>query len=235
MQLEAQLRLYQSCFWCWKSFMRPLSQSYAHRKAVNYYDVLGVKTDASVEEIKNAFFEKSKKMHPDRDPSNPALHTQFVALNEAYRVLSKELSRKEYDTKIRHSYGRGQAFRSTSSYTSPGASMDNMRYWEQFHQSHAQEMSAEQFQKKRKRNFRLVGYCVIAMFLSIGAHLVFFRKLEEVHNNFMDEKDRIITDIYNESKERARVNGFKKQTEILRQKHNEFLEKYKIHNDGVDK
>lgn len=215
--------------------MRPLSQSYAHRKAVNYYDLLGVKTDASLEEIKNAFFEKSKKMHPDRDPSNPALHTQFVALNEAYRVLSKELSRKEYDTKIRHSYGGGQAFRSTSSYTSHGASMDNMRYWEQFHQSHTQEMSAEQFQKKRKRNFRLVGYCVIAMFLSIGAHLVFFRKLEEVHNNFMDEKDRVITEIYNESKERARVNGFKKQTEILRQKHNEFLEKYKIRSDGVDK
>lgn len=61
------------------------------------------------------------QVHPDRDPSNPALHTQFVALNEAYHVLSKELSRKEYDTKIRHSYGGGQAFRSTSSYASPGA------------------------------------------------------------------------------------------------------------------
>lgn len=33
-----------------------------HRKAVNYYDRLGVKTDASLEEIKNAFFEKSKKV-----------------------------------------------------------------------------------------------------------------------------------------------------------------------------
>lgn len=103
-----------------------------------------------------------------------------------------------------------------------------------------------------------------------------FRKLEEVHNNFMDEKDRIITEIYNESKERARwlqpelyvfllkhtglvtclsalwclkmalslkvcsvlflrVNGFKKQTEILRQKHTEFLEKYKIRNNKEDK
>lgn len=30
------------------------------------------------------------------------------------------------------------------------------------------------------------------------------RKLEEVHNNFMDEKDRVITEIYNTSKERAR-------------------------------
>lgn len=33
-----------------------------HRKAVNYYDLLGVKADASLEEIKNAFFEKSKQV-----------------------------------------------------------------------------------------------------------------------------------------------------------------------------
>ncbi|KAK6298133.1 hypothetical protein J4Q44_G00311880, partial [Coregonus suidteri] len=46
----------------------------------------------------------------------------------------------------------------------------------------------------------------------------------------------VITQIYNESKERARVNGFKKQTEILKQKHAEFLEKYKItRNSGEGK
>ncbi|XP_070769457.1 dnaJ homolog subfamily C member 4 [Enoplosus armatus] len=238
MQLEAQLRLCQSCLWCCKSGLRLLSQSYAHRKAVNYYDLLGVKSDASLEEIKNAFFDKSKKLHPDSDPSNPALHSQFVELNEAYRVLSKDPSRKEYDFKIRHPYSGGQAVRSASSHTSHRASMnteESVRYWEQFRQSHAQEMTAEEWQRRRRRNFRLVGYCVITMLLSIGAHIFFFRKLEEVHNNFMDEKDRVITEIYNESKERARVNGFKKQTEILRQKHAEFLEKYKMNNGGEDK
>lgn len=238
MQLEAQLRLCQSCLWCCKSGLRLLSQSYAHRKAVNYYDLLGVKSDASLDEIKNAFFDKSKKLHPDSDPSNPTLHSQFVELNEAYRVLSKEPSRKEYDFKISHSYSGGQVYRSTYSHTSyrPSANaQENMRYWEQFRQSHAQERSADEQQRRRQKNFRLVGYCIIAMVVSIGAHIVFFRKLEEVHNNFMDEKDRIITEIYNESKERARANGFKKQTEILRQKHAEFLEKYKIRNDGADK
>lgn len=238
MQLEAQLRLCQNCLWYCKSGLRLLSQSYAHRKAVNYYDLLGVKSDASLEEIKNAFFDKSKKLHPDSDPSNPALHSQFVELNEAYRVLSKDLSRKEYDFKIRHPYSGSQAFRSTSSHTSYRASADTqerMRYWEQFRQPHAQEMTADEWQRKRRRNFRLVGYCVVAMLLSVGAHIVFFRKLEEVHTNFMDEKDRVITEIYNESKERAKANGFKKQTEILRQKHAEFLEKYKIRNTGEDK
>ncbi|KAL6117391.1 dnajc4 [Pungitius sinensis] len=238
MQLEAQLRLCQSCLWCCKSGLRLLSQSGAHRKAVNYYDLLGVQSNASLEEIKNAFFNKSKKLHPDSDPSNPELHSLFVELNEAYRVLSKDPSRKEYDFKIRRPYSGGQAFGSTPSHTSYRASTDpqeNFRYWEQFRHSQAQEMTAEESQRRRRRNFRLVGYCFVTMVLSIGAHVVFFRKLEEVHNNFMDEKDRVITEIYNESKERAKVNGFKKQTEILRQKHAEFLEKYNIRNDGDDK
>lgn len=236
MQLEAQLRLCQSCIWCCRSGLRLLSQSYVHRKAVNYYELLGVKSDASLEEIKNAFFDKSKKLHPDSDPSNPALHSQFVELNEAYRVLSKELSRKEYDFKIQPPYQGSQAFRSTSSYTSYRASSDpqgNIHYWEQFRQS--KETTAEELQKRKARNFRLVAYCVLAMMISIGAHAIFFKKLEEVHTNFMDEKDRVITEIYNEAKERARVNGFKKQTEILRQKHADFLEKYKLRNDGEDK
>ncbi|KAM6953676.1 dnaJ homolog subfamily C member 4 [Aplochiton taeniatus] len=237
MQLEAQLRLCQSCLWCFKSGQRLFSQSSIHRAGVNYYDLLGVKPDATIEEIKNAFFDKSKKAHPDRDLSNPDLHTQFVKLNEAYSVLSKDKARKEYDLTLRQPYRGGQAFRTTSSYTHhPSAEAEeSKRYWEQFRHSQPQESTAEEWNRKRKRNFRLVSYCLITMVVSIGAHFVFFRKLEEVHNNFMDEKDRVITEIYRDSKERARVNGFKKQTEILRQKHAEFLEKYKIHDSGEDK
>lgn len=54
-------------------------------------------------------------------------------------------------------------------------STDSMRYWEQFHQSRTQETTAEERQRKKRRNFRLVGYCIITMVLSIGAHIVFFR------------------------------------------------------------
>ncbi|XP_072768538.1 dnaJ homolog subfamily C member 4 isoform X4 [Nerophis lumbriciformis] len=57
MQLEAQLRLYQTCLWCCKSGLRLFS----HRKSANYYDLLGVKSDATLDEIKHAFFDKSKK------------------------------------------------------------------------------------------------------------------------------------------------------------------------------
>ncbi|XP_032411348.1 dnaJ homolog subfamily C member 4 isoform X2 [Xiphophorus hellerii] len=177
------------------------------------------------------------KLHPDSNPSNPKLHSQFVELNEAYRVLSKELSRKEYDLKLQHPYQGGQAFRSTSGHTMYRSTTtnDNVRYWEQFRHAQSPEATAEERKQKKKRNFRLVIYCVITMVFSVGAHAVFFRKLEEVHNSFMDEKDRAITEIYNEAKERARVNGFKKQTEILRQKHADFQEKVKMNKGGPEK
>ena len=58
------------------------------------------------------------QLHPDSDPTNPALHGQFVELNEAYGVLSKETSRKAYDSKIRQPYGGAQAFRSATGHTS---------------------------------------------------------------------------------------------------------------------
>ncbi|XP_077387836.1 dnaJ homolog subfamily C member 4 [Festucalex cinctus] len=239
MQLEAQLRLCrQCCFWCCKSGLRLLCLSAVQRKGSNYYDLLGVQSDATLEEIKNAFFDKSKKLHPDSDPSNPALHSQFVELNEAYRVLSKQRSRKEYDFKSRtSSHGGGQAFTSASSHTSYGTSgataQDNVRYWEQIYQYRSQETLTEEEERRRsQRNLHLSGYCFLAMMLGIGVHFLVFRKLEKMHNNYMDEKDRVITELYNKSKEMARVNGFKKQTEILRQKHAEFLEKHKTHNGG---
>ncbi|XP_058506350.1 dnaJ homolog subfamily C member 4 [Solea solea] len=238
MMLKAKLQLCQSCLWCCRSRVRLLCYVSTHRKPVSYYNLLGVKSDATVEEIKKAFFDKSKKLHPDSDPSNPALHSQFVELNEAYRVLSKEPSRKEYDFKVRHRYTGGQASTSTDShniYKTSADTKEHNNYWEQFHQSPRATMTAQEKQKRRNMNYLLVGYCVLTMVLSLGAHMIFFRKLDDIHTNYMDEKDRVITQIYNDSKEKAKVNGFKKQTEILRQKQAEFLEKYKNPNSGVAK
>ncbi|XP_029470618.1 dnaJ homolog subfamily C member 4 isoform X2 [Rhinatrema bivittatum] len=172
----------------------------------NYYSLLGVRQDASLEDIKQAFIRKSKKVHPDSDPSNPSLHTQFVKLNEAYRVLSREHSRKQYDRQLHRqpsSEGRTNGFH----FTGPSSqAAENTRYWQQFSSStfSSMEFSPADLEKKRKRNKRLVWYCILIMLGSLAAHYVGFRKVEELHNNFMDERDHLMTKIYNESKERAR-------------------------------
>ncbi|KAI1898678.1 hypothetical protein AGOR_G00074850 [Albula goreensis] len=239
MQLVTHVRQCQRCLSCYRCGLRLFSLSAVYRSRENYYELLGVKPDASSEQIKHAFFNKSKKLHPDSDPNNPDLHSQFVALSEAYRVLIREGSRREYDQLLKYPYHGRQAFRTDSSHayrpSHSAESAERMRYWEQFRYGSSQDFSAEQWEQKKKRNLYLVGYCLAGMLASMVVHYFGFRKLTEIHNNFMDEKFRTITEIYNESKERARVNGFKKQTEILRQKHAEFIEKYNLRNGRSDK
>ena len=66
------------------------------QKRRDYYEVLGVPRDASVEEIKRAFRRLAMKYHPDRNKS-PDAEAKFKEINEAYQVLSDPQKRAAYD------------------------------------------------------------------------------------------------------------------------------------------
>ena len=61
--------------------------------STNYYDTLGVKKDASADEIKRAFRKLARKYHPDAGGDEE----KFKQVNEAYEVLSDTEKRKQYD------------------------------------------------------------------------------------------------------------------------------------------
>ena len=63
----------------------------------DYYDILGIKRDASAETIKKAFRKLSKKYHPDSNAGNPQAEQLFKDVNEAYSILSDPEKRKLYD------------------------------------------------------------------------------------------------------------------------------------------
>ncbi len=65
--------------------------------AKNYYDVLGVKKDASEKEIKSAFRKLAKKYHPDTNKDDPTAEARFKEINEAYEALSDKEKRSMYD------------------------------------------------------------------------------------------------------------------------------------------
>lgn len=52
-----------------------------------YYKILGVSSNATVEEIKRAYRQKAKELHPDKN-KNPEAHEQFILLTEAYECLT---------------------------------------------------------------------------------------------------------------------------------------------------
>lgn len=66
-----------------------------------YYEVLGVSTYASQEDIKKAYKEQMKKYHPDAHPEDNTNYYEQKAklLNEAYEVLGNKDKRRDYDVK----------------------------------------------------------------------------------------------------------------------------------------
>lgn len=63
----------------------------------DYYEVLGVKKDASADEIKKAYRKSAMKYHPDRNPGDKQAEDKFKELGEAYEVLSDDEKRAKYD------------------------------------------------------------------------------------------------------------------------------------------
>ena len=63
----------------------------------DYYEVLGVKRDASEDEIKKAYRKLARQYHPDRNPGDKEAEAHFKEVQEAYDVLSDKTKRAQYD------------------------------------------------------------------------------------------------------------------------------------------
>jgi len=62
-----------------------------------YYAILGLKEDASSEEIRKAYRRLALHYHPDRNRGNPGAEERFKAISEAYGVLIDEGKRRAFD------------------------------------------------------------------------------------------------------------------------------------------
>lgn len=64
----------------------------------NHYQTLGLKRNASNEEIKKAYRKLVQKFHPDKNDGDKYFEERFREVQEAYEVLSNPYEKGKYDT-----------------------------------------------------------------------------------------------------------------------------------------
>lgn len=64
----------------------------------NHYQTLGIKRDASSDDIKMAYRKFAQKFHPDKNNGDKFFEERFKEIQEAYEILSDLYEKGKYDT-----------------------------------------------------------------------------------------------------------------------------------------
>jgi curved DNA-binding protein CbpA len=131
----------------------------------NFYQILGISTTASEEEIKIAYRNLAKKYHPDKHGSNKFYEEHFKKINTAYQTLSKKEKRSHYDLKLKYraTSANQTTFRyrnATSNYKRTSMNATKAK--------HARENDRKRQKKEKKKIYLITGLALICIvFFSI--------------------------------------------------------------------
>lgn len=71
--------------------------TYSFDMGPDLYSLLGISRVASTATIKQAYLQKAKEFHPDRNVGNKEIEEKFKLINQAYAILSDPEQRQVFD------------------------------------------------------------------------------------------------------------------------------------------
>ena len=145
------------------------------------YDILGVRSSASNEEIKIAYKKLAKQYHPDKNAGSAWHEEQFKRINQAYQILSNTGKRKHYDNIKEY-----ESFQSRNTKPTSPRNSEPVRNTTYTKRPTSAKKKYEVTISEKKINLISVGYYVVLLgFLGILFEYQDGRKIE---NNFAQAK-----------------------------------------------
>lgn len=90
---------------------------------MNYYEILGIRENSTIQEIKKAYKSLVKKYHPDVSADTSSTE-DFLLIQQAYQILSDPNSREDYDSELQ--WTRQKACKT---YQEPGTASSSLFEW----------------------------------------------------------------------------------------------------------
>lgn len=143
-------------------------------KFMDYYNILGIKHDASDNDIKKAFRNLAKEWHPDtKKHSREEATKMFAEISTAYEILSDPEKRKKYDsfrnyTGVYYNFQREAGF---TNHSHEGEWEDLSRWFQEIYEKHLRrgQQQVNIFLNRIRR-----GFIAASIGLAVG---IFFRGL----------------------------------------------------------
>jgi curved DNA-binding protein CbpA len=159
----------------------------------NYYDILGVSQFASVEEIKTAYRKLSMKFHPDKNEGDIFFQERFLAIKEAYDVLSDSESREKYDEKVFKQNNTDNINSNHShNYSNPKNQEDNNEF-----QSESNNYSEVGQESNLTNHYIAGGLIIVAILIAVFSHEISDLRYSSAVKNYVTSdtvKEQIVTD-----------------------------------------
>lgn len=185
----------------------------SRRLQETFYEVLGVARNASQADIKKAYIELSKRLHPDRsahksDAEQERDNTRYQTVTEAYNTLSRPIDRRDYDNKLFHS----QSGMTSAAATAAGAQYrpPSYKHRDIYDNIHFGESPYKVFS-----NTAIVMLAIVWMLAGIAWHYFAINKTKTELEEHLERLSREAAKDHALARKRARDNGYKKQLEIL--------------------
>ena len=149
---------------------------------VDYYQIMGLKPDASSTAIRSAYKKLAMLYHPDRNPNNPQAEELFKVINEAYQVLSDPIKKQQYDLRY---HGLDNNIKHSSAH-------DRRAYWREYHHKQYEhwrqsQQSTYQFDK---RYFKIQGLAIVTFLTIAGICFLFINIVQYFQEQQIAEQTR---------------------------------------------
>jgi curved DNA-binding protein CbpA len=144
----------------------------------DYYQLLGIKQNATSTEIRTAYKKLAMLYHPDRNPGNQEAEELFKLINEAYHVLADPQKRQIYDLGI-----------SYPQHTYHSSAHDTSAYWRQYHRQRYEQWRQTQQNTYQfdKRYFKIQALAIGVFVVIAGFCFGIINIIEYVHNKKQTE------------------------------------------------